>query len=135
MRERISRFMRGRYGIDSYSNFLVILALVFMAGELLIPVSGIRSVLGILGILCLAYAYIRILSKNNYRRYEENERYLRRTAGIRRAVANARVRWEQRHTHRIYKCPSCRQSIRIPKGKGKIAITCPKCKNEFIRRS
>lgn len=135
MRERISRFMHGRYGIDSYSNFLVVLALILMAAEILIPVTVVRSVLGVLGILCLAYSYVRILSRNSRKRYEENERFLKRTEVFRKMVTRWKSRMAQRRTHHIYKCPSCRQAIRIPKGKGKIAITCPKCQNEFIRRS
>ena len=41
-------------------------------------------------------------------------------------------RWAQRGTYRFFKCPQCRQIVRVPKGRGKICITCPKCKTEFM---
>ena len=135
MRERFSRFMQGRYGVDQFSNFLVILALIFMVLELFIPVSYVRSGLNSLGLLLLIYAYFRIFSKNHYKRYAENERYMKYYNKVRFFLARKKNHMEQRRTHRIYKCPSCRQSIRVPKGKGKIAITCPKCRTEFIRKS
>ncbi len=135
MRERFSRFMQGRYGVDQFSNFLVILALIFMVLELFIPVSYVRSGLNSLGLLLLIYAYFRIFSKNHYKRYAENERYMKYYNKVRFFLARKKNHMEQRRTHRIYKCPSCGQSIRVPKGKGKIAITCPKCRTEFIRKS
>ena len=72
MRERLARFMQGRYGVDQFSNFLVILALILMVAELFIPVVHIRSGLSTAGLLLLLYAYFRIFSKNHYRRYAEN---------------------------------------------------------------
>lgn len=135
MRERLARFMQGRYGVDSFSNFLVILALVLMVLELFIPVGYIRQGLNTIGLLLLIYAYFRILSRNHYKRYAENERYMKYYNKVRFFLARKKSHMEQRRTHRIYKCPSCKQQIRVPKGKGKIAITCPKCRTEFIRRS
>ena len=77
MRERLARFMQGRYGVDQFSNFLVILALILMVAELFIPVVHIRSGLSTAGLLLLLYAYFRIFSKNHYRRYAENERLIK----------------------------------------------------------
>ena len=135
MRERLARFMQGRYGVDQFSNFLVILALILMVAELFIPVVHIRSGLSTAGLLLLLYAYFRIFSKNHYRRYAENERFMKYFNKVRFFFARKKSHLEHRRTHRIYKCPSCKQSIRVPKGKGKIAITCPKCRTEFIRKS
>lgn len=135
MRERLMRFMQGRYGVDQFSNFLIILALILMVLEIFIPIPQVRSVLNTIGLLLIMYAYFRIFSRNHYKRYAENERYMKYYNKVRFFLARKKSHMEQRRTHRIYKCPSCKQSIRVPKGKGKIAITCPKCRTEFIRRS
>jgi hypothetical protein len=135
MRERFARFMQGRYGVDQFSNFLVVLALVLLILEMFYPVASVRRCLNTIGLLLLVYGYFRIFSKNHYKRYAENERYMKYHNKVRFFLARKKSHFEQRRTHRIYKCPSCRQSIRVPKGKGKIAITCPKCRTEFIRRS
>lgn len=131
MRERLVRFMQGRYGVDKFSNFLIILALVLLVLDLFFPFVFLRTV----ALLLVLYAYFRILSKNHYKRYAENERYMKYYNKVRFFWARRKSHMEQRRTHKIYKCPSCKQSIRVPKGKGKIAITCPKCRTEFIRRS
>jgi len=135
MRERLTRFMQGRYGVDQFSNFLVGLALILMVIELFVPVPYIRGGLNLVGLSLLAYSYYRILSKNHYRRYAENQRYMKYYNKVRFFFARKKSHMEQRKTHRIYKCPSCKQAIRVPRGKGKIAITCPKCRTEFIRKS
>ncbi|MCI8769780.1 MAG: hypothetical protein HFH73_01320 [Lachnospiraceae bacterium] len=135
MRERLARFMQGRYGVDKFSNFLVILALVLMVLEIFIPFIQMRRVLNSIGLLLLIYAYFRIFSRNHYKRYAENERYMKYHNKVRFFFARRKSHMEQRRTHHIYKCPSCKQKIRVPKGKGKIAITCPKCRTEFVRRS
>lgn len=131
MRERLVRFMQGRYGVDKFSNFLIILALVLLVADFFLPFVYLRGA----ALLLVLYAYFRMLSKNHYKRYAENERYMKYYNKVRFFWARKKSHMEQRRTHKIYKCPSCKQSIRVPKGKGKIAITCPKCLTEFIRRS
>ena len=88
-----------------------------------------------LGLALLIYSYFRILSRNVSKRYEENQRYL--NAKYRAVVKknNLKKRWAQRSTYRFFKCPQCKQTVRVPKGRGKICITCPKCKTEFIKKS
>lgn len=135
MRERLARFMQGRYGVDQFSNFLTVVALIVLILEFFVPVAYMQSGLNSLALLLLVYSYYRILSRNHYKRYAENERFMKYYGKVRFYFSRQKSHMKQRRTHKIFKCPSCRQAIRIPKGKGKIAITCPKCRTEFIRRS
>lgn len=130
MKERIYRFMQGRYGGDQLNRFLMVLVLICFAISLL----GGRAFY-LIGTVLLIYAYFRMLSKNIYKRREENTAYLRYTYKARQTFATWKRDMKQRKTHHIYKCPSCRQKIRIPRGKGKIEIRCPKCGQTFIKKS
>lgn len=135
MRERLARFMQGRYGVDQFSNFLTVMALILLVLEFFVPSAYLRSGLNGLALLLLVFSYYRILSRNHYKRYAENERFMKYYNRVHLYFVRQKSHMKQRRTHKIFKCPSCRQAIRIPKGKGKIAITCPKCHTEFIRRS
>ena len=123
--------MYGRYGIDAFGKFTVALAfiLILLAN---ITDSGLVSTLSW---ACLFYAYFRMFSKNIYKRAQENQLYLSKTANIRSWFYKQKNQFAQRKTHRIYKCPTCRQKIRVPKGKGRIEIRCPKCSTKFIKKS
>ena len=123
--------MYGRYGVDAFGKFLVILGLA------LIIFSGFTRfrLIPLLAWVVIIYAYFRIFSRNIYKRSAENQSYLKRTAKIRSFWLNQKNLMKQRKTHHIYKCPSCHQKIRVPKGKGKIEIRCPKCQNTFVKRS
>lgn len=135
MRERFVRFMQGRHGADQLSNFLVIAALVVVVLELFVPVPRVRQAMNSLGIAMIIVAYYRIFSRNHARRYEENERFLKYYNRVLYWWRGRRAGSARDKTHRIFKCPSCKQSVRVPKGKGKIAITCPKCHTEFIKKT
>lgn len=135
MRERFSRFMQGRYGADQLSNFLVIGALVLVVLEIFIPIPRVRHAMNSLGVVMIVVSYFRMFSRNHYKRCAENERFMKYYQRVVFWRNKQKSRAAQRKTHRIFKCPSCRQSIRVPKGKGKIAITCPKCHTEFIKKT
>lgn len=135
MRERFQKFMQGRYGVDHFSHFLVIVALILMLLQIFIRSAIADLVLNFLVVIIICYAYFRIFSRNHYKRYSENEMYLKYHNKVKFFLARKKSHMQQRKTHRIFKCPNCSQSIRVPKGKGKIAITCPMCKTEFIKRS
>ncbi len=135
MRERLARFMQGRYGVDQFTNFLVFSALVMVVMEMFIKNSFIHFLFNTLSVAAIVYAYFRMLSRNHSKRYSEYERYMKFHNGIKFFFARQRSHMQQRRTHHIYKCPQCKQGIRVPKGKGRIAITCPKCHTEFIKRS
>ena len=135
MKEKLIRFMQGRYGIDQLSKFLLITGLAVV---LLSAFFGETAVSMLLYIFCwgvVIYCYFRIFSRNVQKRYAENQAYLMKTYKIRNWFQNQKNIWQQRKVYHIYTCPSCKQKIRIPKGKGKIEVRCPKCGTTFIKKS
>lgn len=130
MKEKFYRFMQGRYGNDQLNRFLMVLVMI----SLLISLFGVRPFY-LVGIAILVWSYFRMFSRNIYKRQAENSLYLRYEYKVRQKFAGWKKAAKQRKTHHIYKCPSCKQKIRIPRGKGKIEIRCPKCGQTFIRRS
>ncbi len=131
MRDKIYRFMQGRYGTDDFYKFLFWVALIGIVINWFVK----KPALNLVVTLILVYAMYRVLSKNHSARYAENQRYLQATAKIRYWFDQQKKLMEERKYHHIYTCPKCRQKIRSPKGKGKIMIRCPKCHHEFQKRS
>ena len=123
--------MQGRYGQDAFTSFLLGAMLACVVLNLLV---GSRF-LSIMAWTLLIYAYFRLFSRNHAARYAENQRYLNATAKLRYWFDQQKRLKEERKYHHIYVCPKCRQKIRIPKGKGKIMVRCPKCRHEFQKRS
>ncbi|MFL2099174.1 hypothetical protein [Desemzia sp. FAM 23991] len=128
---KVSRFMQDRYGVDEYSKFLIVTSLIFI---LLANVTNL-SFFSILGLGFIVYSYVRILSKNTSKRWQENKNYLTIKRTVNKQFQLFKNRWSQRKHYRFYNCPSCKQKIRVPKGKNKIRITCPNCKTQFVKKT
>lgn len=131
MRNRIQRFMIGRYGFDEFGKFLVKLALILC----IVDIFTSSKILDTWFLIITIYAYFRILSKNHYKRSLENQKFLALKNKVLGNLSSKNSTMTQRKTYHIYKCPTCQQKIRIPKGKGRICITCPRCKTEFTKKS
>ena len=142
LREKLMRFMAGRNGADQLAKTSLWVALILM----IITMFTHQWWVYLLALAALIYSYFRMMSRNTSKRYLENQHFLQRTYKIRTWFAGlgGKIRYqeskmsydpEQRKIYRIFYCPTCKQKIRAPKGKGKIQITCPKCKTEFIRRT
>lgn len=125
----LMNFMRGRYGIDQFSQALFIAALVCIV----LAMFGGSMLMEFLGIGVFIYSYYRVLSRNLDARRSENAKYLETVAGIKRRFRPSGSDKE----NRVFICPNkaCGQKIRVPRGKGKIEITCPKCKTKFVKRT
>lgn len=137
MRDKFNKFMQGRYGVDEFSRVTMGIALVLIILTMFVSMvnRSLGSVLDFLGIAAIVYAYFRIFSRNIQKRYAENQKYLQMTSKLRLRFNKEKNLMQQRKTHHIYSCPGCGQKIRIPKGKGKIEIECPKCHTKFVKRS
>ncbi len=129
-RQRTARFMVGRNGNDQFNVFLMICSLVLI---LLSTLLGGKLFLLVLALL--VYIYFRMLSRNVYRRQDENSRYLRAKYKLSSRVRLLGERWKQRRDYKFFVCPSCHATLRVPKGRGKIKIVCRKCGTSFTGKS
>lgn len=117
------RFMEGRYGNDKLNMFLLRTSLIVMLVDLFLPAGLVKLILWAISYGLAIWAICRALSRNIYKRYEENRKYLQFFEQL------------KDRQNRYYNCPKCRQRVRVPRGKGKIAITCPRCRERFIRKT
>jgi ribosomal protein S27E len=138
----INRFMYGRYGGDMLSFAIIILycVLVFIANIAKLPV------LSLLALALLIWGIYRVFSKNILRRTRENDWFLRhwnRISSWFRRIAHKFSSLQKQKTlaakdkaiYKCYKCPKCRNRLRVPRGKGRISIKCPVCGTEFIKKT
>lgn len=135
MKERIMRFMQGRYGVDTFCRFLLVAGLIVVFLSAFLGSSVVGMIFYLLGWVMIIYCYFRMFSRNVSKRYAENQAFLAKTYKIRSFFQKQKNIWNQRRVYHIYTCPNCRQKIRIPRGKGKIEIRCPKCGTTFIKKS
>ncbi len=130
IRNAIQRFMYGRYGNDQLNLCLIGLYLVVYLLSAFTRVYALYWV----SLVLMAVALFRLLSRNLARRREENVRFLQVVAPL--------VRWfrlqrtiRRDKEHRYFKCPNCGQQLRVPRGKGKITVTCRGCGASFQEKS
>lgn len=136
MKDKFYRFMQGRYGVDQFAKFTMGVALVSIVLAIFVNTgSSAGSFLDMLGLVAIVYTYFRIFSRNISKRAQENQKYLSATAKLRQRLNKEKNMMKQRKDYHIYTCPSCGQKVRIPRGKGKIEISCPKCHSKFVKRS
>ena len=119
----LRHFMAGRYGPDKLTSCLLWTSVILMLVGMFIPNATVKLILVVIYYALWGWSIFRMLSRNTYKRYQENRRFLLLID-----------RFKDRE-HRYFDCPKCRQSVRVPRKKGKIAITCPKCNEKFIRKT
>lgn len=140
-RYRMAKFFSGRTGVDNLGRAFA------RAGLLLMILTMITHslIVYLLAMGCVGYSVWRMLSKNYQKRYYENQKYMEKTAGIRRKlsgftynfrnfITDTKYKFRQQKIYKIFKCPSCKQKLRAPRGRGKIEVTCSKCHTVFIKK-
>lgn len=133
MKQKIQNFFVGRNGFDDLSRFLMYfaLAVIVLSGIVSIFSNFLGSVLWALGLALIVYGYWRALSKNVYKRADENSRFLTAKYARKSKFAGSRERFSQRKEYKFFTCPSCHVKLRVPRGKGKLILTCKKCGTRF----
>ncbi len=123
LRAGLAHFMQGRYGTDKLNTAILTAGVVACLLNIFAGIGLLGLIFTLISYALLGWAIFRMLSRNTYQRYQENRKYLRLLERL------------KDRQHKYFDCPRCRQPVRVPRGKGKIAITCPKCGEKFIRKS
>ncbi len=123
--DALRRFMAGRYGSDQLGRWLLGLAVVLILLGMIGNRTGstVLAGLSLLAYVPLIWSIFRMYSRNIEARRREN-------AALQRFLTRLRDR-----DHRYYHCPKCRQTVRVPRGRGRINIRCPKCGEQFIKKT
>ncbi|TDW24702.1 hypothetical protein EDD63_10857 [Breznakia blatticola] len=132
LKYKLYQFMQGRYGNDQLNTFLLAFAVVFNIVMALFV--GSNWITATITWIPLIIFWFRFFSRKVYRRRIENNKFLGMWYKIRAPFRRTKRRFEDK-SHKYYKCPKCKQVVRVPSGKGKIEITCPKCKTKFSKRT
>lgn len=135
MKQKIADFMVGRNGADELAIFETRIVWIPLLIALFVRVPVIQQMLWFVMLAIIIHTYTRIFSRNISKRHAENQKFLQYRYQTAVKWNKKKNRLVQYKTFRFFKCPTCKQEVRVPKGHGKICITCPKCRGEFIRRS
>lgn len=131
MGERMARMMYGRYGNDALNNFLLVAALILLLLAYL-PYMGVCVLLAA-GIMI--WSNVRCFSRNIGKRQRELMKYLSIRNRIKGFFGLRKKMWRERKTHCYFKCKKCKAVLRVPKGKGKIDVTCPRCHTVTVKKT
>lgn len=138
MSDRFRNFMQGRYGVDQLSNGLVFLFFILI----LIGMLTNNAIFTWISLIPMILSYYRMFSKNFSKRYNENRIYTNVMSPVYnlldkiKGFFNRKIkRLKTRKEYKYFKCPNCKQELRVPRGRGEITVTCPKCKQSFDRKS
>ena len=129
----LKKFMYGRYGADQLSRALIVLSFILIIILGFLPSN--LSILVVIGYIPTVICIFRIFSKNMFKRKQENYKYLKWESSITKWSKQKLNRAKDSKTHKYFTCPDCKQKLRVPRGQGKISVTCPKCKKSFKGKS
>ncbi len=139
---KVSRFMYGRYGFDELNRFLDIVILILLVANFFRRFWAPLGYLYFVGLALLIYTFFRALSKNRNARLKERAVYLKASGSVKKFFRKIKGffkiqirRFKERKTHKYFKCPNCKTTIRVPKGHGKVQISCPKCRTTFVSKT
>ena len=119
----LARFMAGRYGTDKLNMAILGLGLVLCIVSMFVDFAPVNLALTLGSYGLMIWAVYRSFSRETYKRYQENRKFLQ----IYNRLADRQ--------NRYFDCPKCRQTVRVPRGKGKISITCPRCREKFVKKT
>ena len=127
----MARFMYGRNGVDQLGLTSLWTAIVLDVVNLFIKNKTAYAILSSIALVITAWVVFRLFSKDLSKRRAENAAYMNKVVyPLRQALSRSRDK-----EHKYFTCPNCRTVCRVPRGKGRIVITCPKCGAEIHGKS
>ena len=135
MRAMLERMFMGRNGIDQLNTAVLGVGLVCWAASMFVPVRGLQTILYYAFVLAAGVCIYRALSRNIAKRQEENRKFLQKTGRFRNSKESWQNKAEQKRQFKIFKCPACGVKLRVPRGKGKIRVTCRQFGATFEEKS
>lgn len=127
----MKKLLNGRYGFDALSQFIVFISLLCSIISLIFKLD----LLYFISIALLVYVGYRAFSKKIYTRRQENLKFISKMYPYQIKAMKYLERQQDKKYYKYFKCPNCKQTLRVPKGHGLITVTCPKCKHQFDKRS
>ncbi len=127
--DRIRELMVGRYGVDDLSKCLMTVTLILFILSLFVR----NKMLYLAALVVCFYTWYRMLSEQFQQREKENAIYQRVRASMKKLLKAQKRRIDGSRDFCFFTCPGCGQEVRVPRGKGRIRITCPKCRTQFDR--
>lgn len=136
LRNSLSRFMYGRNGADQLGLALIWAAIILdIVGMLLKKLALLSGIISVITTVMVLLAVYRVFSRNLEKRQSENARFLEKIWWpIKRRFSSGRQQRMDKE-HKYFTCPGCKTVCRVPVGKGRIVITCPKCRREIHGKS
>lgn len=137
-RDRIQRFLQGRNGSDALSRFLSWVGFAFLLASLFTPTVGnglLSTILWAIALAAIVWSILRTFSRNIYKRQKENAAYHRIMGRFTGWWKDLFARIKGAKTYKYFKCRSCGATLRVPRKKGKVQVTCPKCHVSFIGKT
>ncbi|MDE5777786.1 MAG: hypothetical protein K2I10_04655 [Lachnospiraceae bacterium] len=137
IQQDIRNAMRKRNGLDELSNFIMLIGFIFVVTALFTK----NWIFTLVGAAFIVLCYLRVFSSKKDKRKNENTIYMKYMGGVVRGVdyitlcIRMKIKTLQDKEHAFFVCSGCRQIIRVPKGKNKVSIRCPKCNKTFIKRT
>ena len=128
IKEKLYRFMYGRYGVDTLSKVMVWaylgVVICFTIAALFVDSIWLSLLNWASTSAMLIWIFFRMFSRNVAARRRENEKF----CGFFKLRRN---KFRDRKTHVYRKCHACGAMLRLPKAKGKHFVVCPRCNKRF----
>lgn len=142
---------QGRYGNDHLNQALSICGLVLIVIQMILGIffrgSLVVRILQVVWVVLIITMLFRMFSRNFEARRRENERFMKWWAAMQSSFGSRRARaprakaakhnptFEERRKYKYFLCTQCAQRLRVPRGKGKLRVTCTRCGNKFDIKS
>ena len=127
----MKNLFKSRNGPDQLSQFVLSIAFFIAILNLFLR----SNILSLIILVMMIYIFFRMFSKQTYKRRQENIRFAQKMYPYQMKLVKYAARQADKKTHKCFKCPNCKQTLRVPRGHGEITITCPKCHHQFDRKS